>query len=109
MIGERLKLLRTKKGTKQKELGNILGVSESIVSLYETNRSDPKDKNKVEIAKYFGVSLDYLLGIIDDEVPYYCKEKFIILPEGITPDEKVLVEEFIDSLKIRRADNERLN
>ncbi|MCL2619503.1 MAG: helix-turn-helix domain-containing protein [Defluviitaleaceae bacterium] len=104
MIGERLKEVRTKKGITQKELSTILCVQESAISQYETNRSDPSDKIKVGIAKHFGVSLDYFMGVIDDEVPYYCTEKFLFLPKNIVIDDIVLMRQFLDFLKFRRTD-----
>ena len=103
MVGERLKKVRMRNKIMQKELAVILGVTESTISLYETNRSDPSDKIKLEIAKYFGVSLDYLIGVIDEEVPYYSNDRFLMLPEDMAKGEKMLLEEILEFIEFRRA------
>ena len=59
LIGERLRNLRREKGIRQEDLAAVIDVEKSSVSLYETDRNDPNDKAKVEIAKHFNISLDY--------------------------------------------------
>ncbi|MCL2620921.1 MAG: helix-turn-helix domain-containing protein [Defluviitaleaceae bacterium] len=103
MVGERLKKVRMKNKIMQKELAVILGVTESTISLYETDRSDPSDKIKLEIARYFGVSLDYLIGVVDEEVPYYSDDRFLMLPEDMAKGEKMLLEEFLEFIEFRRS------
>lgn len=62
MVGERLKRLRKSKGLKQKELAEIVYVSPSAVSQYENGRSQPSRETLEELARCFGVTVDYLLG-----------------------------------------------
>ena len=84
MDGERLSELRKDKGITQKDLAKILSVSENSISLYERNIITPDDDMKIKIAKYFNVSLDYLLGITDTPSPIKSKPKIIYfnhLPE----------------------------
>lgn len=57
-----LRKLRTEKGLSLKQLGDILGVSESTVSLYENGRRQPDNIMINKIADYFHCSTDYLLG-----------------------------------------------
>ena len=90
MIGERLRKLRKDKKLNQSELGSILGVQNAAVSRYENDKDDPSDKIKVEIAKYFNISLDYLLGVIDEPVSCYNEEKFLRLPEHLTKEETAM-------------------
>lgn len=102
MIGERLKELRKSKGITQKELADILGVRKAAVSLYETDKNDPVDPIKISSAKYFNISLDYLIGLIDYKVKYYNEDDFVELPKKISDKEKWLIQkfvEFIDFLK----------
>ena len=103
MIGERLKRLRLERKIKQDEVAAIIGVNKSAVSHYETDKDDPSDRVKVEIAKYFNVSLDYLLGVIDDAVPYYDGDIFIMLPRDMMQDERMLFTEFLAYLEYRRS------
>ncbi len=58
----RLKELRRAKGISMKELGEILGVSESTVSLYENMKREAPYSLLKRMAIFFGVSIDYILG-----------------------------------------------
>lgn|SRR5690606_10960250 len=62
MLGNILKKLRKEKGITQEELGKILGVTTSMVGMYETNARKPSYEVLLKMADYFGVSTDYLLG-----------------------------------------------
>ena len=64
-LPDRLKELRKSKKLTQTELGKILGVGKTTISMYETNNSTPNDEIKLKIAEYFNVSVDYLLGKTD--------------------------------------------
>lgn len=68
-LSNRIRALRQERGLTQEEFGKIFGIVKSTVSLYENDRSVPNDQIKTEICKYFGVSMDYLLGLTDDRSP----------------------------------------
>jgi len=91
IVGSRLKELRKEKRITQKALGAILGVRETTISLYETDVNDPSDSIKVMIANHFGVSLDYLLGVIEEQVTPYSKDKYIMLTQEIDDEERSLL------------------
>ena len=59
---KRLKELREKKKITMQELGDLLNVSRSTVSLYESRQRQPDLKTLKKIADIFNVSVDYLLG-----------------------------------------------
>lgn len=78
MIGNRIKKLRAQKHMTQKELSEQIGVTTSMIGMYETNDRKPSYNTLTKIANYFKVSTDYLLGntkdpqehiITDDELP----------------------------------------
>lgn len=58
---EKLKELRKEKGISLKELGSIIGVAESTMSLYENGKRQPDYETLLKLAEYFGVTVDYLL------------------------------------------------
>ena len=58
----KLKELRTNRGLSQKELAEIVGVSNSTISMYEMGQREPDFATVVKFADFFGVSTDYLLG-----------------------------------------------
>ena len=61
-FGSRLKELRTANRCGQKELGALIGVSDSSIRKYESGDRTPTPEAKRTLAKYFNVSTDYLLG-----------------------------------------------
>jgi len=60
-----IKALRLKKGLKQGEFAEAMGVQQSTVSNWETGRYEPDIETMRRIASFFGVSVDYLLGRSD--------------------------------------------
>ncbi|MBQ8309231.1 MAG: helix-turn-helix transcriptional regulator [Clostridia bacterium] len=65
-FANRLKELRTAKGISQKELGKIIGGTYSAVSYWEQGINEPKISYVIALCRYFDVSADYLLGLIDE-------------------------------------------
>ena len=62
-LGSRIKELRLERKITGDELGKILGISKSTISLYEHNKSTPDDAIKKRICSYFNVSFDWLMGL----------------------------------------------
>lgn len=62
-FGTKLKDLRTQAGLTQKQLGDRIGVTKSVISFYELQERCPSPEVLVKIAAIFRVSTDYLLGI----------------------------------------------
>jgi transcriptional regulator with XRE-family HTH domain len=58
----RLKELRTEKSISQEELGLIISLSKSTISLYESGKREPDYNTLKKFADYFVCSTDYLLG-----------------------------------------------
>lgn len=65
VFAERLLELRKEKNISQAALAKSIGVSYAVVCYWETDRSEPTATNIVKIAKFFGVSTDFLLGTTD--------------------------------------------
>lgn len=61
-LGDRLKALRTNKHMTQRQLAQLLGVTKSMVSAYETGIRYPSYDILIRLAGIFGVTTDYLLG-----------------------------------------------
>lgn len=62
---KKLKELREENSLLQKQLANELGVSQVTIARWETGNREPSFDMLIKIAKYFGVSTDYLLGLED--------------------------------------------
>ena len=62
-LAERLKLLRG--GVSQAKLAVLFGVAQPTYSAWEAGRKEPSLGMVADIAKHFGVTIDYLLGASD--------------------------------------------
>lgn len=58
----RLKELRKEKKLSQKEIAKEMSISEKTLSRWENGESQIKPEKAQQLAKYFGVSVGYLLG-----------------------------------------------
>lgn len=62
-LADRIKTLRERTGQTQADIARQLGISRSGVNAWEMGLSVPSTQYIVELAKNFGVSTDYLLGM----------------------------------------------
>ena len=65
MFGERLKELAIEKNLSQKEIAEMVGVSQKAVSKWINNQAEPTESNIRNTAIAFDVSADFLLGLED--------------------------------------------
>lgn len=61
-FGARLAYLRNEKNLSQSEMAKIFGVSQSTIGMWESDKRKIHNDKLVEVAKFFNVSTDYLLG-----------------------------------------------
>ena len=60
---DNLKALRYEANIGQVELAKKLGVSKGIISLWENGLREPNMSSLIAIAKFFNVSIDFLVGL----------------------------------------------
>ncbi|MBQ3158164.1 MAG: helix-turn-helix transcriptional regulator [Clostridia bacterium] len=63
IFGQNLKQLRELAKVGQVQLAKELGVSKGIISMWENGLREPTMSSLISLAKYFGVSIDYLVGL----------------------------------------------
>ncbi len=63
----RLKALREDRDITQSEIGKILNKSQQGYNHIETGRAELKIEDLVTLCKYYDVSSDYIVGLINDE------------------------------------------
>ncbi len=63
IFAERLKELRKERGLSLEKLAAQIGVTDTAVMKWEQNKCDPTASNVKQIALFFGVTSDYLLGL----------------------------------------------
>ena len=65
-FGAKIRELRIAKNANQTELANLLGVTKTQISDLENGKTSTTIEKLVQLADYFDVSLDYLVGRSDD-------------------------------------------
>ena len=83
-------MLREKSGLKQADPARILGISRSGVNAWEMGLTVPSTQYIVELAKFFGVSTDYLLGV---------EKSAVISVEGLSEKQVKVLLDAIDFFK----------
>ena len=61
----RLKELRGEKGLSQNKLAKLTGLTQVSISLWESKKKNPSIDAVIILAKFFNVTTDYLLGVVD--------------------------------------------
>lgn len=72
---QRIRDLREDKDLTQKQLGQILNMSQTGYNQYEIGKNDIPTKILIELANFYNTSTDYLLGLTDETKPYPRKER----------------------------------
>ena len=95
MIGKRLEGLRKARGMSQRELAAILGVTNYTISAYENDRSEPADEIKIQLARLFDVSLDYLMGLVDQPLSLSREEHSLLFPPAMNQSQREFLIELL--------------
>ena len=106
-LGNRIRLLRKKKGITQETMAATLMVSPQAVSKWESGASYPEMTLVPVIAQYFGVSLDYLfdydMAAINAEI-----EKLMEESQELFFDDPRKYQTLIRSALMKHPDHEAL-
>lgn len=62
---DRLKELRIENGLSQMDLSIATGISQSAIAKWEKDKTEPTASALITLSKFFGESVDFLLGLID--------------------------------------------
>ncbi len=122
IFSQTLKELRQERNLTQKELAYDLNYTQSNISEWENGTVEPKATALTAISTYFGVSIDYLLGLeneygartattaipIDETFNYSLEEQNIIKNyRELNQSGKRLINETIKTLLANSAGSER--
>lgn len=66
----RIRNLREDNDLTQKQIANMLGMSQTGYSKYETGENDIPTSILLKLARYYNTSVDYLLGETDQRQRY---------------------------------------
>lgn len=107
MVAGRLRELRLARKISQKNFAGILGVSQQTVASWEGGRTEPAHNALREIANYFEVSTDYLLGHESANPGTWlsCEQKNLLASfDALNADGKKIIINLIDQLTLRRTE-----
>lgn len=71
----RIRDLREDKDLKQREVAELLLCDQSLYSKYERGERELPLHLAVQLAEFYGVSVDYLVGLTDETAPYPRRKK----------------------------------
>lgn len=104
MLGDRIRELRTKRGMTQKELADILGVTDAAIGMWENARREPDVEHIKKMAAIFGVTTDYLIGQADTrDLPQTVAPYLADGLKELTPEARKEVMDFIEYVKVKYA------
>ena len=66
MVYKRIRDLREDRDISQREMASVLNCSQLVYSNYELGQRDIPTDILIKLARFHGVSVDYILGISDD-------------------------------------------
>lgn len=99
MIADKIRTLREKRGITQSALAKQLGVTRSGVNAWEMGISIPSTQCVVELANFFNVSTDYILGVSSSSA---------ISVEGLSDREVASVLEIIECYRAKNSSAENI-
>ncbi len=67
---KRIRDMREDRDMTQKQIAELLGMSQTGYSKYETGENDIPTGILIKLARYYGTSIDYLLGETDEKERY---------------------------------------
>lgn len=67
---ERIRHLREDKDLTQKQVGQLLNMSQTGYNQYEIGRNDIPTKVLIDLANFYNTSTDYILGLTNEIKPY---------------------------------------
>lgn len=101
-FSERLRKLREGKKISQKALSEYLGYGATAVSGYENSRNEPSFDTLIQLATYFDVTIDYLIG--NEDKPKWLdtltssEADLLQFYRGLMPEERELVLALVKAL-----------
>ena len=102
----RIRDVRRDRGLTMRELGAVLGVSESAISQYETGKRQPDYESLLRLSEYFNVTVGYLLGVEEEQKPpeALSDERFAELFNGLDARDQDTVLRLMQSMIDARSE-----
>jgi len=85
-----IKELRLEHNLLQKQLATAIGTNETTIIRWENGQSEPSAFYLAKLAKFFHVSVDFLLGLEND----LGKSSYINIQETLSPEEQKIIKAY---------------
>lgn len=92
-LAARLKNLRTQKGLTQTQAAHVIGVTRSVISLYENEMRQSSPDVIIALSRLYGVTTDYLLGV---------DERRFVDVSGLNTQEVAAILNMVDLLRSKK-------
>lgn len=106
MLTERLVQLREERKLTKKQMAEFLKINQSTYGKYELGKREPDIEKIIELADYFNVSTDYLLGrsdIRNHQVPKaQNKGLYPLDTSGLAEEDIAYIDALIAGIKIKK-------
>ena len=97
MFSKRLKQLRKQQNLTQTELANLLNLSHGAIAMWETDKRQPDNDTLVRLANFFNVSVDYLLGLSNQEYELTDENKQLLaMIDQLSPEDREAITRFVE-------------
>lgn len=93
MYGDQFKSIREDRGYSQSELAKRTGISQQNISFWENNKRIPSIDFCITLAKFYGCTLDELVGLSEEPNEY---KQSTSLPTKLPPNTVAFAKEFGD-------------
>ncbi len=107
MFSEKLKELRKRKNLTQIQFAKAFGISSGTIAMWETGKRSPDIDTIADLATFFGVSVDFLLGRITEAEDLFQHtrnntgskfDKFVTALELLDENGQEMAYDYIDTL-----------
>ena len=89
-FGDRVRQLRKAKGLTQSQVAELVGGTKMMISSYEQGMRFPPYPTLIKLAKLYGVSTDYMLGLHQQKV---------LNVDGLSDANLLLVRALVEALR----------
>lgn len=96
-IGDRIRTLRQTRKHSQAELARLLGINQATIAGYESDRYQPSVTTLIDIANIYGVSVDYLVGVVQDDID----DDLVRAIKALSPTDRIAARKIIAALADR--------
>lgn len=95
VFDDRLKNLREARNLTQKDVSEMLNINPRTYASYEKNEREPNSEILIQFAEFFGVTIDYLLGVIRKQPALSSHESALIKAYRNSPDMQPAVDRLL--------------